>query len=140
MKDWAVPFRFLFVAVIAFGTAGLLAWLELTTDPTRTVGTTLAVFLPVLGLPMAFILYTTFWPNDLLRQKQRKAEHSVEKRWLLEASSASFFWLAAVLIWVDLVGQMLEIAWLSPMRMYHVLAVAVLVYAANYLLARRKDA
>lgn len=140
MKNWPIALRIAFVAIVAAIPAFFLALLEISANPDRDPAATYAVFLPMIGLPLAFILYVWLWPTAQMRQKQQRTEHSVESRWHEKASAQSFWWLAAILIWVDVAGGLLEISWLSPMRLYHVIAVAAVVFGLNYLSVRRSDA
>lgn len=102
------------------------------------LGLSLAVFIPMVGLPAAVAIGWVIWPTPKMRDEQRRAEYSIERSWAQEAMASSFFGLGATLMWCDVIGRTFDIGWLSPLTMWHVGVASIIVGALNYGVVRMR--
>lgn len=139
MKNWPTPARIAFAALVGLILGGGSGLLYLFANPGKPAALVLLVFTLVVGLAPAVSIYLMLWPSQRMRAEQRVAEHSVERRWVQEASSTAFWWLAALLILANVFGDLLHLTWLSPVTLVHVVVAAILAYSVSYLALRIRE-
>lgn len=64
--------------------------------------------------------------------------HDVERQWSMNAAATSFYVLVSGLVLAETLGDVLRIAWLSPVTLDHVLVLGLGSFALCYLYERRR--
>lgn len=140
MKTWNKTARVLFVGTVMVVVGVLLGWLGHVAEPTRPLWLSVLIVVGMQALVAGPVLYAVLWRSRKLEREQERAEHSIERTWVTEASSSAFFWPAAGLIVCIGFGEWFRIAWLGNITILHVIVLAALAFWVNYVLVRRETA
>lgn len=140
MKTWNKTARVLFVGTVMVVVGVLLGWLGHVAEPTRPLWLSVLIVVGMQALVAGPVLYAVLWRSRKLEREQERAEHSIERTWVTEASSSAFFWPVAGLIVCIGFGEWFRIAWLGNITILHVIVLAALAFWVNYVLVRREAA
>lgn len=132
MKNWPRPARIAFAAVIGLLGGGAGVALVAALRPEASLPIVIAAALPAMGIPIGGITHLLIWPSAKDLAKQAKAEQSIERVRYKEAAATAFAIQTAILIWCTVLDGLPVLSWLSPLTIWHVVAIAALSYALCY--------
>lgn len=105
--------------------------------PERDPWTVVLVF-AALSLPIFIVGFDILWFDRERSETARlREQQNVERIWEQEAAVNGFWALFGGLIFLDNVGRVFDIGWMSPLSTLHVIVVGGIAFGASYVWQKR---
>jgi len=121
------------LAALAF--AGLVA----SRRPQWPIAVTLVVFTATAWPVLTMGLQVLWFDRARTDREVAQGELSVEHAWFQEAGATAFVTMIGGLLFLDGVGEALDVGWMSPVGLPHALALGLGSFGASYLWLRARD-
>lgn len=93
----------------------------------------------VVTWPVFAVALQAFWFDRATTEREvAKGELSVEHAWFQEAAATAFVTMIGGLLFLNGVGEALNVAWMSPVGLTHALVLGLGSFAASYLWLRAR--
>lgn len=121
-------------AVLALAVGTFMAW----RNPERDFWLQVAVFAATAWPILAGALQWLWFDRKTVEAEIDRGRDSIEFSWHQVAAATSFYTLIGGLMALETLGDVAQLAWLSPIGLIHVLALGGLTYVASLLYLRAK--
>lgn len=89
--------------------------------------------------PVMTVALQVFWFDRASTEREvAQGELSVEHAWFQEAAATAFVTMIGGLLFLDAVGDALNLAWMSPVGLTHALVLGLGTFATSYLWLRAR--
>lgn len=134
----AVVRRWLSATLVGLAAALAFAGLVVSRRPDWPVGVALAVFTATTWPVVTVGLQTLWFDRARTDREIAQGELSIERAWSQEAAATAFVTMTGGLVFLEGVGDALDVRWLSPVGLPHALVLGLGTFALSYLWLRAR--